>query len=232
MGTCGVIVLILSVLLVPLAHQFQAFIPPTAIKATARFFDSLPYFSDFKPSVRDDNSWSIYHASALHVSDAGLSTSTGGGDELPPAMHHLVRNSRAKGEFYFEGWYFKLTASDNSKSVALIPGILINEDEEYGFVMFADPDAEPSFTKYPISDVVVRGEGQQQKDSDFYIQIGPNKFTASSVHLHIPGVVQGELEFKSIEPLPASPLFPTIMGWFAYIPGMTPVETLPCSVAK
>jgi hypothetical protein len=217
MNTCALLVIILSVLLVPFGHHFEAVLPPAALQATARLFDTLPYFSDFQPSQRDKSSWSIYHASALHVSDSGLSAS-GLDDTLPPEMHRLVRNAHAKGEFYFEGWYYKLTASDNSKSMAVIPGLLINETHEFGFVMFADPGAAPSMTTYPISEVVVQGGGRQ-RDPDFYIQIGPNKFAATSLELNLPGVVRGRLTFKSIEPLPASPLFPTIMGWFAFIPG-------------
>ena len=88
-----------------------------------------------------------------------------------------VRLSRAlprrKGGFFFEGWYFKLTPRNNVKSVALIPGILVNDEEEYGFVMWADPSAEPVFEKYNISDVVVRTglSGDRASDDDFAIAI-------------------------------------------------------------
>ena len=206
----GVFALFLSIVLLPLSHHIAG---GEVLQSLASLFDAAPSLSavglpEFLSSV------GLFNPSGVHVRDAGLELEAVESTDLS----RLVRKTRVKGTFYFEGWYVKLVVAAHTDSIAIIPGILLNDDEEYGFVMIANPNEEtPTMHRYPLSEVFVRG--MQPKDADFFVKIGGNTFTSEAVEVDLPGL-KGIVQFSSTEPLPASILSPSIMGWFAYIPGM------------
>jgi hypothetical protein len=238
MVTCGAVAIALvSCLLVPFAHHFSSIAPPSALRSIARAMDcwdaarwALPAGPDMA-SLLDSQSWQLFNPAALHVRDApGLGLRAD--ESLPADLQRVVREGRAAGTFYFEGWYYKLVSKASGGngdggsssgipepiSIALIPGVVLSEKDEYGFVMLAHPGSNATIHKYPLGDVIVRGKAVS--DSDFFVRVGPNTFTATSVSVDIPGVVRGAVTFTSVEPLPSSWVYPTVMGWFAYLPGM------------
>ena len=62
-------------------------------------------------------------------------------------------------------------------------------------------------------------------DDGFELRIGQNNFSATAIEkLAIPGVAEGWLELVDSTPYPVTPLSPTVMGWFAYLDALVPMQ--------
>jgi hypothetical protein len=130
-------------------------LPSSVLQTIAGVMDT--YFAPMVhvQPVSGDRSFdaSVYNAIGLHLPEGGLTLDRLVGTEKGRSTHRLVRRSRAQGAFYFEGnlfviqfgstqrntlhcrltllgWYYKLVTADQARSVAIIPGVLLNEKEE------------------------------------------------------------------------------------------------------
>lgn len=118
---------------------------------------------------------------------------------------------------YFEGWYFK-QATSNGKALSLIPGIAF--DEQGGgksFIQILDGSAgESFFAEFPT-------DSFHASDRLLEISVGKSFFNSQGAHLDIdqPGIsLQGDVSFGNFSSLPRTLFAPTVMGPYAYIPGM------------
>jgi tocopherol cyclase len=132
-----------------------------------------------------------------------------------PGAYH----GSGKKRNFFEGWYFKSVSADESRSLAVIPGISLPSDPAgaHAFVMVAEPGTDrPRVFRYPPSDF-------RAERSRFDVAIGPNRFSNDALELDLSddaGSVKGRLSFSGIRPWPVRAFSPGAMGWYAFVPTM------------
>ncbi|MCF7924428.1 MAG: tocopherol cyclase family protein [Candidatus Izimaplasma sp.] len=124
---------------------------------------------------------------------------------------------------YFEGWYYKVVSSDQNYTLAIIPGISLNEVDSHAFVqVFLTKTTDNS----PILDTAYLRFDKNQfvfKNNPFHLQIENNHFTKNHLSLSINSEemnIYGKLYFENQLSLKKSIFSPSIMGIFAYIPNM------------
>jgi hypothetical protein len=131
---------------------------------------------------------------------------------LTPAAYHGHRHRPP----FFEGWYFKLISADESRKLALIPGVFLGE-QGHAFVQVLDGGAARSdYITFPLAafDAVA---GQ------FDLSVGGSRFSRSGLSLDLVSPVtrlRGQVQFGPIHPWPVTWLSPGVMGWYAWVPGM------------
>ncbi len=117
---------------------------------------------------------------------------------------------------YFEGWYFKQVAADQSRVAAVIPGIS-HSGESHAFIQYIDSEMDrPRYYSFPP-------EQFSYSRRDFRVRIGSSIFTRDYMTLDISRddeSLKGEIEFRNLRPYPVSALSPGIMGWYAFVPFM------------
>jgi len=132
-----------------------------------------------------------------------------------PGAYH----GSGKRRNYFEGWFYKSVTADESRALAVIPGISLPLDPAaaHAFVMVAEPGADkPRIFRYPAS--AFRAAANR-----FEFEIGPNRFAADGFELDCSGnggAVRGRLSFSGLHPWPVRLLSPGAMGWYAFVPTM------------
>jgi tocopherol cyclase len=124
-----------------------------------------------------------------------------------PGAYHGTGKKRN----FFEGWYFKSVSADESRSLAVIPGISLPSDPAgaHAFVMVAEPGTDrPRVFRYPASDFRA-GRGR------FEVAIGPNRFSTDGLELDMSdgaGSIKGCLSFSGIHPWPVRAFSPGEIG--------------------
>jgi tocopherol cyclase len=115
---------------------------------------------------------------------------------------------------YFEGWYYKLVSADESRALAVIPGISMDQSGgRQAFVQVMDGKRfKADFFRFP-------GEAFTASDRTFEIRVGDNCFSRDRISLDLPGL-SGELTFHQTTPWPRMLGAPGIMGWFSFVPFM------------
>lgn len=115
---------------------------------------------------------------------------------------------------YFEGWYYKFVSSDQSRAIAIIPGVaLYDQKDRHAFIQIIDGVHQHSYYKSFNLDQFHYIKGQLD------VSIGNNRFTANSVHLSLEEM-EGDITFPKINPLTSSLFNPGIMGWYSFTPFM------------
>lgn len=115
---------------------------------------------------------------------------------------------------YFEGWYFKIVNSDETKAFAFIPGIAMDEKgESHAFVQVLDGKNKKS-EYFTFSASLFRTSAER-----FEVFIGNNYFSDTSLMLDLPGI-QGRLLFTGCVSWPKPWYSPGIMGPYTFAPFM------------
>jgi tocopherol cyclase len=131
---------------------------------------------------------------------------------LNPAMYH----GHGMRPPFFEGWYFKLVSADETRRMAIIPGIILG-DKGHAFIQVLDgASGHSSYHVFPI-------DAFWASQENFEVRIGKNRFTTQQVNLDVDdelGRISGELHFEGVSPWPVSLISPGIMGWYAWAPRM------------
>lgn len=123
---------------------------------------------------------------------------------------------------YFEGWYYKQVSRDGNTAISFIPGISLNDNDSHCFVQYIlvqKDGMETTSTGY----IRLPVDAFKWNDKPFSVQIADNFFSESfiSVHLHTEtDKISGQLKLGPLTPIQTSPLHPSIMGPFTYIPKM------------
>lgn len=130
-----------------------------------------------------------------------------------PELFHGTDKSRP----YFEGWYFKLSSTNDDFSMAIIPGVSMGKDEnnDHSFiqVLFGN---ESRYIKFP------RNKFNCKKD-EFKLKVSQNLFSIDKVIIDIKENdfnITAELNFSDHIQLQTNLYSPSIMGPFSYLPGM------------
>ena len=115
---------------------------------------------------------------------------------------------------YFEGWYFKLVNEDETKALAIIPGIAIdNQGSRHAFIQVLD--GKKRTAKYHK----FASEAFHADPNQFNISIGDNHFSAQTIRVNLPEI-QGKLAFSGNVPWPNPWYSPGIMGPYSFLPLM------------
>ncbi len=126
-----------------------------------------------------------------------------------------ARQHMSRRRPYFEGWYFK--HAGELGAFAAIPGIYRGQDksQDHAFVqiLFSSPP-ESRFVRYPA-------EAFSCAEHGFEVRIGLNVFSMDGIRLSMPDIgLEATLTYDHHIELKTSLISPTIMGPFAYLPGM------------
>ena len=116
---------------------------------------------------------------------------------------------------FFEGWYFKEVSKDGSLTVSFIPGYSRTPEREEAFLQYIVQGPELEFSgsiSYPLEAISFR-------KAPFTISLGESSFGEEGLILK-EREFQGKISFGPFTPIRRSLYSPTIMGPFAYIPGM------------
>ena len=120
---------------------------------------------------------------------------------------------------YFEGWYFRQRLHDGSFSFSVIPGIYRGRDpqEDHCFIqVISGPEAKSRYIIYPI-------EAFRFRERPFLLRIGESAFSPNGIDLRIDTEelrLWGGLQYRGLTPPQKSFLTPSVMGPFAFLPGM------------
>ncbi len=134
---------------------------------------------------------------------------------MPTLWKPAVFQGSLKKKGYFEGWYFKLINSDESRALALIPGVSLTSDgkDSHAFIMILDARAHHmDYIPFPLEDF------QASKDK-FEVKIGDNLFSSRGVELNLKNI-NASIKFGDLSPWPVKLYSPGVMGPFAFIPFM------------
>jgi len=131
-------------------------------------------------------------------------------------LHPAVYHGFEKKPPFFEGWYFKMVSADERHKIAIIPGVILGQ-EEHAFVQVLDGVAgSTAYVSFPMAEF--RADKQR-----FEVQIGENHFDEKHISLALNSTevqLTGEVRMGSLNPWPVSLLSPGIMGWYAWVPRM------------
>ncbi|MFU8792600.1 MAG: tocopherol cyclase family protein [Acholeplasmataceae bacterium] len=119
---------------------------------------------------------------------------------------------------YFEGWYYKLVALDQSYSLALIPGVSLNPKDPHAFiqVFFMGHGKLPKLKTYYVRYGI---DQFSTTDDTFSVTIGQSRFSKTAIDLDISIddlSLSGHIDIKDITPIQRHLLMPNIMGFFGY----------------
>jgi hypothetical protein len=155
---------------------------------------------------------------------------------MHPERFHGHR--RQVGSAFFEGWYYKFTAQEETPGTqpapppstwAVIPGVF------YGAAGLGDQRGSTAFVM--VVDTELRQEhwfpfphsAFQAREDRFEVTIGDNSFSRERMRLNLSRYdavtqshvsVVADLRFSQHSPWPVSWLRPGVMGWFAWLPLM------------
>ena len=115
---------------------------------------------------------------------------------------------------YFEGWYFKVVNASETKALAFIPGISMDEaGRSHAFIQVLDGTEKKSeFHPFDASGFIPSNKG-------FGLSIGNNHFSAAGMRLDLPAC-RGKLRFANTFAWPSRWYSPGIMGPYTFAPFM------------
>lgn len=127
-----------------------------------------------------------------------------------PPMYQGWGNTRK----YFEGWYFKVVNSDETRAFAFIPGISMSESgEKQAFIQVLDGKKKTAeFFPFDPSEFI-------PSEKDFMVTVGNNFFSENRMSLNLPSV-SGDLSFAGNKKWPNPWYAPGIMGPYTFAPFM------------
>jgi len=119
-----------------------------------------------------------------------------------------------KSKKYFEGWYFKVVNADETKALAIIPGIAMDEKGlKQAFVQVLDGKKRTAaYHKFDAAEF-------RPEANKFKLNIGQNYFSNEVLQLHLP-TATGELHFYDRTTWPSTFYSPGIMGPYSFVPFM------------
>lgn len=116
---------------------------------------------------------------------------------------------------YFEGWYFKQVNAARGQTISVIFGVSMHVAHTHSFVqLLLTHPLRTYYFEYPIDEFSNIGET---------FRIGPNRFSKQGITLDLHQNdfnCTGSLTYTHLSPLRKTIYMPSIMGPFAYIPGM------------
>lgn len=124
---------------------------------------------------------------------------------------------------YFEGWYFKHVSSDMKNTLSIIPGICANREDSHAFIQTIllheknkAWDLKSRYFKFQAHEF-------ECTDSPFSLKIKDNLFSKNGIELMLADdeySLKGSIRFSAFTGIKRTPIYPSAMGFFAYMPFM------------
>ncbi len=131
---------------------------------------------------------------------------------LTPGAYHGF----AKKPPFFEGWYYKLVSADEKHKLAIIPGVILGQQEHTFVQVLEGVSGATHYHRFPREDF--RANGQK-----FELEVGGNQFSDHHLKLSLnnpQSQLTGEIQLGPLNPWPVTWTSPGVMGWYAWVPGM------------
>jgi len=135
-------------------------------------------------------------------------------------IHPEYFQGKHKKNNYFEGWYYKFVSQDEKDTIAFIPGVSINHDDQHAFIQVfishqkeKDVQLKTHYFRFAFEDFSFN-------EKDFWIKIGPNYFSNTKIEIDLNEKdfeINGSLKMLQLSPIQRSLLSPNIMGIFGYL---------------
>jgi tocopherol cyclase len=135
-------------------------------------------------------------------------------------FHPEYFQGNKKRDNYFEGWYYKFVSADETKTIALIPGVSINKEDQHAFIQVFiskkiqdEVDLKTYYIRYAF-------EAFKYDHETFSVSIGNNTFCKTHVYLDINRVelqLSGTITLSNLTPIEKTIFQPNIMGFFGYL---------------
>ena len=142
-------------------------------------------------------------------------------------QHADMRLQRLWRRAWFQGWYFKQVSADEKTAICFIPGISLHDGTRGSFIqaILAQRTGEgwrqsSDWLDYPPLTA---------RDEPFSIALDGGEFRRNGIRVDYKGErlrAEGELRIGPLTPPPASLWAPTVMGPFAYLPGMECIHSV------
>ena len=120
---------------------------------------------------------------------------------------------------YFEGWYYKLVSRDKKHTLALIPGISLNNTDPHVFIQAFltrhikdKSDMNMHYFRFDVSNFDYNYDTKQ-------LSIVKNLFGKKQLKLSLSAAkmnISGNLQLNHLRPIRTSLFSPSIMGFFGY----------------
>lgn len=131
---------------------------------------------------------------------------------MRPETYH----GAGKAPPFFEGWYFKLVSADERHKIAIIPGVILGDDE-HAFIQLLDGvTASAMYLSFPV-------QAFKTEDDPFLVTVGHSQFSLGGISLNVSnqhGSINGQVAFEGVQGWPVTLASPGVMGWYGWIPGM------------
>lgn len=137
--------------------------------------------------------------------------------------HPILFQGSLKKRDYFEGWYYKMVSKDTNTTVAMIPGVSLNQVDTHAFIQVfvtqrknKDETLTKDYLRFDISDFHTRPELKS-------FSIGNQHFSNQGIDINLSTDsihIKGKLKFRQMTPIKTHIYSPSIMGPFSYMPMM------------
>jgi len=134
--------------------------------------------------------------------------------------HPEYFQGKHKKNNYFEGWYYKFVSQDEKDTLAFIPGVSINSDDQHAFIQVFISHHDNDNVQLKTHYFRFAFEDFSFNEEDFWVKIGPNTFSNQSIEVNLNEkdfVINGSLKMLQLSPIQKSLLSPNIMGIFGYL---------------
>lgn len=131
-------------------------------------------------------------------------------------MHPEIYHGKNQKPPFFEGWYYKLVSADGNHRLAIIPGVILGDEDQSFVQVLNGATGVATYFEYP-------SRALKAEDGKFDILVGRSQFGPDFIKMNIAmqhGVVQGELRFEGVSPWPVTRFSPGAMGWYSWVPTM------------
>ncbi len=120
---------------------------------------------------------------------------------------------------YFEGWYYKLVSKDKKHTLALIPGISLNNTDPHVFIQAFLTSRVNDKSNMKMQYFRFQVNAFDYKNDHMQLHIADNLFGKKQVKLDLSSDdmnITGQLQLSHLTPINTSALSPSIMGFFGY----------------
>ena len=135
-------------------------------------------------------------------------------------LHPEFFQGDRKKDNYFEGWYYKFVSVDETKTIALIPGVSINKEDQHAFIQVFISGNDQNILSLKTYYFRYDFQDFSYDHQDYAVTIGKNTFTKTYVSIELINDelnLQGTITLSHLTPIKRKLLTPNIMGPFGYL---------------
>ncbi|MBE0601135.1 MAG: hypothetical protein IH607_05055 [Firmicutes bacterium] len=142
-------------------------------------------------------------------------------------QYQSMRFQNLRRKNYFEGWYYKQVSADERTVLSLIPGVSVTKGRKSYFMQAILAEKTDGNWRQTADWLDI--EAFHAQNEPFALQLNGNRFQRDGISVSFQGKrvqASGTLRFGGWLAPPATRWSPTMMGPFAYLPGMECINTV------